>query len=622
MVIQQQSNAKAVLAQARAQQARKSLRVFTQQAWHVVEPATPFQDNWHIGAICEHLEAATRGEIRNLVINIPPRCGKSTIVSVMWPTWVWTFRPEFRWMFASYGLSLANRDSVKCRRLIESPWYQRHFSDMFTLAGDQNAKSRFENDKTGYRLATSVDSGVTGEGGNAVVADDPHNVRQVESTAEREAVLEWWDAAISSRLNDPKRDVKVIVMQRVHASDLTGHVLDQGGYTHLYLPMEYEPARQCVTVLGWHDPRTRDGDLLWPERIGTQEVTALKISLGSYNYAGQYQQRPAPREGGVFKRDWFSRRYRPAALPRMTQIVQAVDSAFKTGVGSDYSVIATWGTDGRDYYLLDLWRAKVDFPDLVRAIPDQAAHWNPQAILIEDAASGQSAIQQLRRDTNLPIIAVPAKGSKESRADSVSPLFEAGKVVLPEGVPWLGEFIEEHVNFPRAPHDDIVDTTSMSLTRLKGSGGRIPIAVARSEYMDPEQREAIRAREAAEARLAALDDEEYEDDTDTLEDDETDDTDDSQDDDASEYKEADTSLTAIQAVQRRLARLAQQRAEQQEREERRQRRQEERERVRQEEAIRERDRANTERLGNMLHLLGRTDYGDFGGFGGFGGGTY
>lgn len=608
---------KAVLAIVRAEEARQSLRVFTQQAWPIVEPATEFKDNWHIAAICEHLEAATRGEIRNLVINIPPRCGKSTIVSVMWPMWVWTFSPAFRWMFASYGLSLAIRDSVKCRRLIESPWYRRHFGDMFTLTGDQNAKSRFENDKTGYRIATSVDSGVTGEGGNCVVADDPHNVRQVESTAEREAVLEWWDAAISSRLNDPKRDVKVIVMQRVHANDLTGHVLEKGGYTHLYLPMEYEPGRRCITSIGWQDPRTQDGDLLWEERMGAQEVAALKRSLGSYNYAGQYQQRPSPREGGVFKREWFARRYRSAALPRMTQTVQAVDSAFKTGVGSDYSVIATWGTDGRDYFVLDLWRAKVDFPDLIRTIPDQAARWNPHAVLIEDAASGQSAIQQLRRDTNLPITAVPARGSKESRADSVSPLFEAGKVVLPEAAPWLADFIEEHVNFPRAAHDDVVDTSAVALTRLKGSGGRILIAVARAEMMDPEQREQILAAQAAHLEDEIGDDEEVDeydvDDMDSAEE---------YDEPAESYNSEDygddeesTRLTAIQ-VQRRLARLAQMRADQQARQERRQQRREEQDRQRAQEAQRERDRASMQRAGSTLEWLSRLGGGDFSSFNG------
>lgn len=474
--------------------ARRDLHEFIRQAWHVVEPATVFQDNWHIGAICEHLTAVTNGEIRNLLINIPPRTAKSTTVSVMWPMWVWTFRPEFRWLFASYRMDLSIRDSLQSRRLVDSPWYQRHWGDVFSFAPDQNLKSRFENTRRGYRYATSVGGGITGEGGDAIVVDDPHNVREQESDAKRDSVLEWWDQAMSTRLNDPKTGAKVIVMQRIHQDDLSGHVIEQGNYEHLNLPMEFEPSRRCVTSLGWSDPRTEEGDLLWPDRFGEKEIEALKLAMGPYGYAGQMQQRPTPKSGGTFKQEWLDKRYASLdSLPRMRCIIQSIDSAFKEGVANDYSVVATWGTDGVDYYLLGLWRGRVDFPGLVRTIKDQYAAWNGRlqgvpvsAILVEDKGAGTSAIQTVRKDTNLPVIGYKPEGSKESRADNVAPLFEAKKVLLPEFAEWLAGWIDEHVNFPRSAHDDQVDTTSQGLDYLKnkagGSARLEEMAAARKAY--------------------------------------------------------------------------------------------------------------------------------------------
>lgn len=483
-----------------AQLARLSLHDFVRQAWHVIEPATPFSDNWHIQGICEHLEAVTRGDIRNLLINMPPRCAKSTIVSVMWPCWVWIQHPDRRWMFSSYALSLAIRDSVKCRRLIESPWYQRHFGDAFQLADDQNAKSRFENDRRGYRLAMSVGSGVTGEGGDAVVVDDPHNVKTADSEAIREATLEWWDQAMSTRLNNPKTGAKVIVMQRVHDGDLSGHVLQQGGYEHLMLPMEYEPSQAHVTAIGWTDPRREDGELLWPSRIGPTEVATLKRTLGPYGYAGQCQQRPTPREGGFLKREWLGQRYR--AVAPLTRLIQAVDSAFKAGVSTDYSVIATWGASetpgAQGYHLLHVWRERVAYPELIRAIKDQHAAASSrfgravEAILVEDKGSGQSAIQTLRAETKLPIIGVPAVGSKEARFDDVTPLFQSGRIWLPDDsllAPWLDDWIDEHIHFPRGAHDDTVDTSAYALAYLRDRGNHLAGLQRRADL----RRDALRA---------------------------------------------------------------------------------------------------------------------------------
>ena len=285
--------------------AERDLRQFVRLAWHVVEPAVEFIPGWHLDAVCEHLQAVTRGQIRNLLINIPPRHMKSLTVGVFWPAWEWVAAPNRRWLFSSYALSLSERDSVKCRRLIESPWYQRHWGDRFSLCGDQNTKLRYENTRGGHRIAVSVGGAATGEGGDRVVVDDPHNVSQRESNAVREEALAWWDQTMSTRLNDPKTGAKVIVMQRVHEKDLSGHVLEQGGYVHLCLPAEFEPARRCTTPIGWRDPRQAEGELLWPARIGAKEIADFKTRLGPDGYAGQFQQRPSPAGGGRFRAEWF-----------------------------------------------------------------------------------------------------------------------------------------------------------------------------------------------------------------------------------------------------------------------------------------------------------------------------
>src|SRR6266850_1425394 len=284
----------------KAIRAQENLLSFVRQAWNIVEPNSVYSHNWHIDAICEHLQAVTDGQIHNLLINMPPRSMKSLCVSVFWPMWEWTTRPHIRWMYSSYALSLAVRDSLKCRRIIDSEWYKRNWGSVFTLYKDQNLKSRFENSKSGYRLAVSVGSAATGEGGDRIVCDDPHNVIDAESEVVRSNTLEWWDQSMNSRLNNPKTGAKVIVMQRVHQNDLTGHILDQGEYIHLRLPAEFEIENKCFTSIGWQDPRKEDGELLWPDRMPIEVLRSLRRSLGPLSYAGQYQQRPMPAEGGQF----------------------------------------------------------------------------------------------------------------------------------------------------------------------------------------------------------------------------------------------------------------------------------------------------------------------------------
>src|ERR1700693_2315306 len=242
------------LSKVKAEKARRCLKELVMQAWPILEPETHFVDGLHINAICSHLQAVTEGRIQNLIINVPPGHAKSLLVGVFWLACVWIDHPHTRWLFSSYREPLATRDSVKCRRLIESDWYQKNWGGCFQLTGDQNQKNRFENDRTGYPVAVPMSAG-TGERGDYVVVDDPHSVDQAESDAERSRVVEWWNGSMRTRLNDISKGHHIVIQQRLHEADLSGDLLAKGGYEHLCLPAEFEPDRRCTTSIGWTDPR-------------------------------------------------------------------------------------------------------------------------------------------------------------------------------------------------------------------------------------------------------------------------------------------------------------------------------------------------------------------------------
>jgi len=468
--------------------ATRSLMEFVRQCWHVLEPSTVFVPGYHIEAIVLHLEAVSNGQIRNLIINVPPRHMKSLLVSVIWPAWEWARWPERRWLYSSYAASLSVRDSVKCRRLIESPWYQSRWGHVFSLTSDQNAKMRFDNNRSGYRLSTSVGGSVTGEGGDRIVCDDPHKVDEVESDASRKSALDWWDVAMSTRVNDPKTSAMVIVMQRCHQRDLSGHLLEKGNFEHLCLPAEYEgPGR--TTSIGYFDPRTELGELLWPERFGPKEIEEAKINLGSYASAGQLQQRPSPAGGGIFKRHSF--RYwqpRGANLPpilvrmsdgtmrsieaieapqRVDEQIQSWDCSFKDLQTSDYVVGQVWARFGGMFLLGDQVRARMDCPATLQAIRGLSQNWpGTVAKLIEDKANGSAVIQMLGHE--IPgLLPVNPQGGKVARAQAIAPLVEAGNVYLPhpDYAPWVSDFIEECVQFPNGTYDDQVDAMTQALLR-------------------------------------------------------------------------------------------------------------------------------------------------------------
>lgn len=486
---------------------RMTLREFIEPAWAQVEPMVPFVGGYHVDAIAEHLQAISDGDLRNLIINIPPRHTKSTFVCVTWPAWEWTFAPHLQWLFASYREALSVRDSIKCRRLILSSWYQERWGAVYCLAADQNQKMRFDNDRSGYRLAVSVGTG-TGEGGDRLVLDDPMSADQAASDAERANANDWVDATFSTRANDPKTSARVIVMQRLHEADTTGHILDRmrdGGepYDHLVLPAEYEPRIQVCLADLVHDPRTVEGEPLSPKRFGPVELARLKATMGGeLMVAGQLQQRPAPAGGAIFKREWWAdgrNRYDPddQAFARKIHFrYLSVDTAFKDGAQNDYTAIVV-GDLTEDYRLVirEVVQERVQFYDLIDFIQTTAVRWNHdgklEKILVEEKGSGITAIQELQRAASPHWIAgliypfMPG-GSKEYRARKQSQWTAEGLVLLPNdgpSVPWLLPFAgpEPHGNlfkFPSVPHDDDVDAFTQLIDYLSATLAVSPMRAA------------------------------------------------------------------------------------------------------------------------------------------------
>ena len=453
---------------------RRSLKEFTKSSWQAIEPGRDFHDNWHIDAISEHLQAVVEGDIKRLIINVPPRHMKSISVAVALPAWTWTIQPSKQFLYASYAGSLSIRDSVKCRRLIDSNWYQNLFGETFKLTGDQNQKQRFENDKTGYRIATSVGGALTGDGGDIVVIDDPHNSIEADSAAVREGVLEWWDQSMQTRLNNPKTGAFVIIMQRLHEQDLTGHILANelgDEWDHLMLPARYEIGHPTPmrSTLNFTDPRTKEGELLWPERIDEKTLTTLERSLGSYASAGQLQQRPMPKGGGILKAEWWVP-WDNTDLPDIEYVLQSWDTAFSTKEKSSYSARTTWGVfrmNGQiNAMVLEMWYDRVSYPELRKLAQEAYNDWEPDAVLIEKKASGQSLLQDLRM-AGVPVLEYMPDRDKQARAHASSALLEDGRIYFPKDKIWAKNLIDICAAFPATDNDDIVDTCTQAWLRLR-----------------------------------------------------------------------------------------------------------------------------------------------------------
>lgn len=438
-------------------------------------------NNYFAGGVlvhnCEHLEAVGTGHIKRLIINIPPRHMKSISVAVAWPAWAWIqdrskgplMGPNIGFLANSYAQTLSIRDNVKCRRLIESPWYQKNWGDRFALTSDQNTKIKFENDQGGYRIATSIDGTSTGEGGDICLVDDPISAKDAGSETVRQRVMEWWDGTMSSRLNDPKTGAYVVIMQRLHEQDLVGHILDKQDedWVHLCLPARYESNHPAVYDL---DPRSTDGELLWPARMGEKEVAKLETSMGSYVAAGQLQQRPAPREGGMFKRRWFAIvDAAPAGLLKVRRWDLAA-TVPAPGRDPDWTAGLLMGRDNAGFfYIMDVTKLQGSSHEVETTIFNTAKQDGTSVTIGLPQDPGQAGKAQvaalIRMLAGYVVKAAPETGSKEVRASAFEAQCEAGNVKLIKGA-WNEAFLSEIEVFPFGKHDDQVDVAAGAFNLL------------------------------------------------------------------------------------------------------------------------------------------------------------
>ena len=467
--------------------------LFLRRSLLTVNPGGRYSHNWHIAAIAEYLHAAARGEITRLVINLPPRMLKSTTISVAWPAWLLGQNPRQRLMVASYAQALATKHSTDCRLVMQSDWYRRIFPET-QLSDEQNEKDRFATTQRGQRLAVSVGGAAVGEGGNILIVDDPLNPLQATHVNQREAANAWFDHTFASRLDDKKTGCIVVVMQRLHPDDLSGYLLAKGGWEHLCLPA-IAPTASTIRMGKFSYTRSA-GEALHAAREDKELLKRTQQEMGSFNFAAQYQQAPQKISGSVVKPVWFARfdlapppigglpdskafesaphltspRWGEGSREYVTfsgRIVQSWDTALKTGQGRDASACATFLERDGVHYLIDMLAAQMEYPALKRAVVAQAERFAPEVILIEDKASGQSLLQDLRAETNLPVLAQMPDADKMSRLLRVTPMMEAGKVALPKFAPWLAALEDELFGFPDARHDDQVDAISQYLNWLR-----------------------------------------------------------------------------------------------------------------------------------------------------------
>lgn len=421
----------------------------------------PLIDNWHIDALSEHLQAVAEGRIRFLMINIGPGYAKSIIASVMFSAWLWVRNPETRVIAATYASALTIRDSIRTRDLITSKWFVDTFNPQWEAWRIvKENEDWLSNSKHGERRALSVGGKATGFRADGQIFDDLLNATDKHSKAARDYARDWAISTMSSRFNDMRKGWRVVIGQRLHEEDPYGAMLATGDYVHLCLPSEFEPARRCVTKIGWSDPRKEEGQLLFPELFTAAVIAQAKKDLGAYDYAGQHQQHPSPAEGGLFKREWWQY-YRPEELPALDVIIISVDATFKEAKDVDYVAIHVYGFVGPRTYLLARRHQKMGFTATKDSIRVLYAQWRPSAVLVEDKANGPAIIEELGRE--IPgVIAITPEGGKIARAWAASPSVEAGGVYLPRE-DWAQEVVEEAANFPNAAHDDDVDAMTQAL---------------------------------------------------------------------------------------------------------------------------------------------------------------
>jgi predicted phage terminase large subunit-like protein len=468
-----------------------SLATFFKMAWPHMDTAE-YKHNWHIDVIADAAEKLITGESRRLIVNQPPRTGKSNLLAVALPAWIWAQSekgplsgPQVKFMFGSYGQALSYNHSALCRNLIMSNWYQHHWGHRYKLKEDRNAIGFFENDKGGARIATSVGAALTGLGADFIGIDDPHNTQDVVSQADRDMAWNWYSQSVSTRLNDPKTGVMLLVMQRQHEDDLTGKMLNEEAdlWDHVVFRMRYEENPSLP-----YDIRTEEGELLWEERIPEVEVLKLERTLGTYGTAGQLQQRPQPKGGGIIKADFWGL-YPPkgqeedfkkdgvVCWPPFEFLVASLDGAYTEKEENDPSALTIWGLwwdklGVPRVIAVHAWEEFLSINKLVMRVGNNCRKFKIDVLLIEAKASGISAAQEIQRlfgNSDWTTVLCPVKGDKVARAISVQGIFEDGTVLAPDRE-WAQLLIDRCASFPKGKRKDLVDSTTQALRWMRDNG--------------------------------------------------------------------------------------------------------------------------------------------------------
>lgn len=462
---------------------RSDFEAFVQKAFQVVHPSDKIAWGWHIRAICWHLHLVRSGHAPRLILNLPPRSLKSFIVSVAWPAYLLGRDPTLRIVCVSYTEDLAREHARLFRILIESALYRRLFPNT-RISPRKNTEGMVATTRNGFRLAASIGGTLTGKGGDLIIIDDPIKAEGANSESERERVVDWYRSTLVTRLNDPGKGQIVVVMQRVHAFDLSGYLMEQGGWEVLALPaVAHKDMLVGIGLNVWR--RYEEGTLLHAERLPSSVLEARHKELGNSQYSAQYLQDPVPPDGTIIKRGWF-RYYEPRIAPKFIEVIQSWDVAAKIGAGNDWSVCVTVGIARDGYCVLDVKRFKAEFPELLRTAIRLADEYHPNRILIEDSSNGTPLLQNLFRESRLNVIGIKPQQDKEARVHGISATFEAGKVIFLNGASWLPDFERELLEFPNSRHDDQVDAVSQALNWAKQNvdglfGALMPVILPKEE---------------------------------------------------------------------------------------------------------------------------------------------
>lgn len=445
---------------------RESLSAFIEKTYLTVDAGQGYIRNWHIDILADMLEKCASGEINRLIINLPPRSLKSICASVAFPAWLLGHYPDKRIIAVSYAEGLANKHARDCRAIMETDWYKDTFRNT-RINPHKRSESEFETTKNGCRISTSIGGVLTGRGGSMIIIDDPLKPQDALSDVKRKGCNQWFDNTLFSRLDNKETGCIIIVMQRVHMDDLVDYVQRNEDWTLLNMPAIADE-KEVYKLSNGKTHMREVGDILNPALESKATLDKVKANLGVYNFSAQYQQKPVLVSGNVINWNWF-RFY--DVLPekeRFKRIIQSWDTAMTTHDGSDYSACVTIVQIDQQYYILNVFREKLDFPSLKRKVYEMQEDFGADSVIIENKGSGTSLLQQLEAEGFWRAKEFDPKGSKADRICAQSAHVECGEVFIPVAAPWLNDFRDEILAFPYGRNDDQIDAFSQAMDWLKG----------------------------------------------------------------------------------------------------------------------------------------------------------